>query len=106
MGVVSGKDPPDIELLDRATAAYNSGDVRQALNILTDGVADLPLDNAAARARLHLQLAGWLRESGRPAEASEALSTAISLLDALPRSGQEYAWSWIRMEQGMAARET
>jgi hypothetical protein len=93
------------DLLSRATGAYQSGNSRQALQLLDDAIAEAPGDDAMQRVYLLFQKASWLRESGYPENGAKTLGEMARELDRLPRSGHETEWSMLRMEQGMAAQQ-
>ena len=91
------------DLLARATGAYQSGDSRQALQLLDEGMAVLPADAVTARALILVQKAQWLRESGYPEDGAKTLDEAVRELDRLPRAGHETEWQGVRTEQGVVA---
>ena len=91
-------------LLSRATAAYQSGNIRQALQLLDEATALVPGDDAAQLSLLLLQKAGWLRESGQVEDAASTLRDAVREVERLPVSGHETEWSLLRMEQGRTAK--
>jgi CHAT domain-containing protein/Tfp pilus assembly protein PilF len=91
------------DLLARATGAYQSGESRQALQLLDDGLAVLPAGAATARALILLQKAEWLRESGYPEAAAKTLDETVRELERMPRAGHETEWQGVRTEQGVLA---
>ena len=91
-------------LFSRATAAYVSGDIRQAVQLLDEAAALVPGDDAAQLSLLLLQKAGWLRESGYVEDAATTLRNAVRKVERLPVSGHEAVWSLLRMEQGRVAK--
>jgi CHAT domain-containing protein/Tfp pilus assembly protein PilF len=91
-------------LFSRATAAYVSGDIRQALQLLDEAAALVPGDDAAQLSLLLLQKAGWLREGGYVEDAASTLRNAVREVERLPVSGHEAVWSLLRMEQGRVAK--
>jgi CHAT domain-containing protein/Flp pilus assembly protein TadD len=103
VSVVSDNVPGATELLIKATATYQSNDARRAFELLDEAIAKVPAADAADRASMLVQKAGWLRESGYPQRAAETLSVAARELDRLPTVGHETAWSSLRMEEGRAA---
>ena len=104
MNVMGGKEEHEAgDLLARATGAYQSGDSRQALQLLDEGIAVLPADAVTARALILLQKAQWLRESGHPEDGAKTLDETVRELDRLPRAGHETEWQGVRTEQGVVA---
>ena len=104
MNVMGGKEEHEAgDLLARATGAYQSGDSRQALQLLDEGIAVLPADAVTARALILLQKAQWLRESGYPEDGAKTLDETVRELDRLPRAGHETEWQGVRTEQGVVA---
>ena len=91
-------------LFSRATAAYQSRNIRQALQLLDEATALVPGDDAAQLSLLLLQKAGWLRESGYVKDAASTLRNAVREVERLPVSGHEAVWSLLRMEQGRVAK--
>ena len=102
---MAGKEEPEAgDLMARATRAYRSGDSRQALQLLDEGIAVLPADAATARALMLLQKAQWLRESGYPQDGAKTLDDTVRELERLPRAGHEAVWQGVRTEQGVVAQ--
>ena len=91
-------------LFSRATAAYQSGNIRQALQLLDEATALVPGDDAVQLSLLLMQKAGWLRESGSVEDAASTLRNAVREVERLPVSGHETQWSLLRMEQGRTAK--
>jgi CHAT domain-containing protein len=91
------------DLLKEATSIYVSGESNQAFRLLDEAISKVSV-NEKLRADLILQKAGWLRESGHTDDAAKTLDAAAKEVDRLPRSGHEMEWSWLRLEQGLAAQ--
>jgi len=89
---------------EQATAAHAAGDTRSALQLIDTLLAELA-DNSRLRLFALIQKAGWLRESGSPAEAVRIIDIVVESLNALPAAGYETEWSSVRLEQGIHARE-
>jgi CHAT domain-containing protein/Tfp pilus assembly protein PilF len=103
MRAVAGNGQEKTDLFDRATSVYWSGDSRQALQLLDEALAEMPVDDAA-RVFLLQQKAEWLRESGYPEAGAAALDEVARELDRLPRSGHETEWSAFLTEQAVVAQ--
>jgi CHAT domain-containing protein/Flp pilus assembly protein TadD len=91
-------------LISRADAAYQSGNLRQALQLLDEATALVPGDDAVQLSILLVQKAGWLRDSGCLEDAASTLRNSVREVGRLPVSGHESLWSWLRMEQGRTAK--
>ena len=101
---MAGKEEHEAgDLMARATRAYQSGDSRQALQLLDEGIAVLPADAVTARALILVQKAQWLRENGYPEDGAKTLDETVRELDRLPRAGHEMVWQGVRTEQGVVA---
>jgi tetratricopeptide (TPR) repeat protein len=92
------------DLFQQASSVYQSGDIRQALQLLDEAIASLPVGDTDLRPFLLLQKAGWLRESGNAQAGAKTLEAVARELVQHPGSGHETEWSALRMEQGLVAQ--
>jgi CHAT domain-containing protein/tetratricopeptide (TPR) repeat protein len=76
-----------------ATAAYQAGNTRLAMELLDDAFAAAPAANASLRSSVLLQKAEWACESGHRRDAEAALNEALRLVEQMPTEGREAEWA-------------
>ena len=97
-------EPDPVELLTEATRFYTSGQLGKALTVVDEALKQASAQKHGVLVGAMIQKAGWLREAGQAAQASEVLSAAEEELQKRAPGGGGFEWSSLRLEQAHLAQ--